>query len=337
MSVTIKDVAKKAGVTPAVVSRVLNNDSTLSIKNETRDNVIRAASELNYQPNSIARSLRSKTTGTLGMLVPDIANPYFVNIIKGAQDYALENDMCLILINTDDIWENEKKLINVLINKKVDGILYLSAHLDIKANTLLSAGLIPYVLVNRNSVNSNTSYVGTDNFAGAYMAVQHLLSLGHTKIAHISGPLYTDTASGRLQGYFAAIKAAGFQQNPRYIIESSFTFEGGHSAAKELLSLENPPTAIFAANDLIAMGTIVSADEMNLSVPEDLSVIGMNDIWTGKYFMPPLTTISYDAYKMGSEACKMLINQIANNNQDQLRIILEPSLVIRKSTAQVKK
>jgi DNA-binding LacI/PurR family transcriptional regulator len=293
-----------------------------------------AVTELNYSPNPIARSLRGKTSSTIGMLVPDIGNPFFVDIIKGAQDTAFLNDMMLLLINSDEIWQNEKKMINMLISKKVDGILYLSAHLDIKATQYMDDNNIPYVLVNRNSANAHTSFVGLDNINGALIAVQHLIECGHTKIAHISGPLFTDTASGRLQGYHKALSMTGIKHRPEYIVESSFTYKGGFEAVKKLLELDDRPTAIFAANDLIAMGAIVGANEVGVTVPDSLSIIGFNDIWVASHFMPPLSTVYFDNYKMGSEACRMLIDIISDNKAEK-QFILEPKLVVRNSTARL--
>lgn len=337
MSVTIKDVAKRAGVTPALVSRVINNDPTLSVKEETRARIFKAADELSYLPNPFAQSLRTKSTKTLGMLVPDIGNPFFINIIKGAQDAALARDMCLLLINTDEVWENEKKLIQMLVNKKVDGILYLSAHMDIKAIRLIEELKTPYVLVNRNSGDENTLYVGLDNLNGALLAMKHLVELGHEKIAHIAGPLYTDTASGRLQGYRTALHMRGIELNLDYVIETSFSFDGGEQAVKKLLAMKGDrPTAIFAANDLIAMGAVSGANEMGVSVPEDLSIVGFNNIWVAKHFMPPLTTVDFDNYKMGEEACNMLVDKIADPKMEPRQVVLEPHLVVRKSTAKPK-
>ncbi len=336
MSVTIKDVAREAGVTPAVVSRTLNNDKTLSIKDETRERVLVAAKKLRYRPNPFAQNLRSNNTKSIGMLVPDIANPFFTDIIKGAQDAALERDMYIVLLNTDEVWQKEKKLINMLVGKKVDGILYLSAHLDIKATELMGKAEMPYVLVNRNAVNTGKSFVGLDNIKGAMMAMEHLYEQGHQKIAHLAGPLYTDTASGRAQGYRAGLMVHGLELRQEYIIETEYSYEGGRDAMVQLLKdVENRPTAVFAANDLIAMGAVAGAAEMGLSVPSDISIIGFNDIWIAKHFMPPLSTVGFDNYRMGKEACKMLIETIDNPHMEARELILEPYLCVRDSVAKI--
>jgi DNA-binding LacI/PurR family transcriptional regulator len=336
MQITIRDVAKRAGISPAIVSRVVNKDALLSIKEETRKRVEEAVVALNYIPNPIARGLRRSSTSTIGMIVPDIANPFFTDIIKGAQDVSIENGLFLILFNTDEDWENEKKSIEILARQKVDGILYLSAHLDFMATRMFEQIKMPYVLVNRNTVDINTSFVGLDNINGAMMAVEYLAKLGHTKIAHISGPLHTDTGSGRLQGYRKGLLKLGIKHEMDYLVEAPFSFDGGYKAINKLLSLEDKPSAIFAANDLIAMGSIAGAASMSVKVPRDLSIIGFNNIWVAPYCMPPLTTISFDNYKMGYEACKMLIKTISEPSQIASKLILEPKLVVRQSTAHYK-
>lgn len=336
MGVTIKDVARHAGVSPAIISRILNNDISLSIKDTTRQKVLDSIVTLNYRPNPVARGLRCNSTAILGMIVPDIANPFFVDIIKGAQTAAMESGYCLMIINTEEKDETETKTIEILSQQRVDGILNLSAHMDQGATNKLNGSKLPYVLVNRNSADGDTSFVGLDNVEGAVLAVEHLIGLRHRKIAHITGPGYTDTGIGRLQGYRMALMQHKIAYRSEYCVEAPFTFEGGLQAITKLCSLPDRPTAVFASNDLIAMGAIAGASALSLNVPNDLSIIGFNDIWLAQYTMPPLSTVYFDNYLMGYEACKMLISKIVNPELKANMFILKPKLVVRQSTIAIK-
>ena len=329
---TIKIVAKLAGVTPSVVSRVINQDSRLSIREETRNRILQAIKELNFRPNQIARSLRMKSTATIAMVVPDIANPFFAEIIKGAQDNAAKKEYSLILCNTDENALKEKDYIKLLVNKQTDGIILASVYIEDETIGLLQNFNIPYVLVNRTFKNDKVSYVIVDNVYGAVHAVQHLIDLGHKKIAHISGLLYTETGLTRLEGYRKTLMKNKIDFNSDYVVESTFTEQGGYEAMLKLLRVSPLPSAVFASNDLIAFGAIDAIKEHNLSVPEDISVVGFNDIWMAKRITPPLTTVRFPLYDMGRISIEILINKIQKQNNLKDKIILTPELIIRKST-----
>ena len=329
---TIKDVAKLSGVTPAIVSRVINNDKTLNIKDNTRQKILESIEELRYRPNIIAKSLRTKTSKTVAIIIPDILNPFFHQVIKGVQDFFTKQDISLMLCDTNDDTELEKKYVETLYNQQVDGILFATVNYDNDITDFLERSKINYVLVNRGS-HKNKFSVKTDDLCGAETAVEHLIKLGHKKIAHISGTFSTDTAFDRLTGFRNAIIKNDLTLYPEYIMQGSYTEIDGYTNAKRLLQLPNPPTAIFAANDLMAIGVIKAVYEMNLKIPDDISVVGFNDIWVCDNLNPPLTTIRSPLFKMGHVAAELLQNVINGIEEIEKNIVLPVELVIRNSTA----
>ncbi len=335
MNITIKDVAKQAGVTAAVVSRVINDDPKLSIREETRSRVLEAVEKLEYRPNAIARSLRTKTTGTIAMIIPDITNPFFPEIIKGAQIAAAENGFSLILFNTEEDVGKQREYIELVSEKQMDGVLLASVHTDDESIDLLERYKKPYVLVNRITRNIQSSFVTVDDVYGARVAIEHLIQFGHRKIAHISGPLYTDTGLQRLEGYRKALKKFGVEFSLDYIAESKYDEDGGYKAMKQLFSLENKPTAVFAANDLIAIGAISAIEDEGLKVPENISIVGFNDIWVAQKISPPLTSVKFPLFDMGYLASEILIKKTQGKVVCEDKMVLEPELVVRSSTRRI--
>ncbi len=332
MKITIKDVAKEAGVSPAIVSRVINEDPKLSIRDETRERVLEVVEKLEYRPNAIARSLRTKTTGTIAMIIPDITNPFFPEIIKGAQTASAKEGFSLILFNTEENIEKQREYIELVSEKQIDGVLLSSVYSDDKSIDLLEKYKKPYVLANRITRNIKSSFVIVNDFYGAVLAVEHLIQLGHRKIAHISGPLYTETGLQRSEGYRKTLNKFGIESCSEYVVESKFEEENGYKAMKQLLSLEDIPTGVFAANDLIAIGALSAIEEKGLMVPKDISIVGFDDIWVTSKLSPPLTSIRFQLFDMGYLASKILIQKIQGKVVDNDRIVLEPELVVRCST-----
>ena len=336
LKVTIKDVAKRAGVDPSTVSRIINNDPKLSVREETRLRILETIRELGYQPNSIARNLRLNTSGTIGMLIPDITNPLFPAVIKGVESFSSEKDLSLILCNTGDLPEKELKMIRFLLNRRVDGLLLASVHMRDETIAEVEKSGVPYVLVNRGNRKDAGAYVVADNAAGAKMAVRHLIDLGHRKIAHIAGFLYTDSGIERLEGYRKELNLADIRLDSEYIVEAGYSELGGYKAMNKLLLLPDPPTAVFAVNDLTAMGALLAMNEHGVRVPEDISIVGFDDIWVVERITPALTTVKVPLYEMGYLAMNMLFQKMKEVPIEQERIILESSLVVRRSTAAVK-
>lgn len=336
MRITIKDVAERVGVNPSTVSRVLNGDSTLSIREETKNRILEAIKEMGYTPNPIARSLRKKTSDAIGLLIPDITNPFFPEVIKGAETAASEKGLSLILCNTDENSDRERNLVRFLIDRRVDGMLLFSSRLEDETVSEVEKSGIPYVLVNRGSRSNSGAHVVVDNALGARLAMQHLISLGHCKIAHISGFLYTETGLERLEGYRKSLNAAGLPFDSEYMVEAGFTVQQGYIAMQKLLSLKNPPTAVFAANDLMAMGAMTAITEKGFRVPEDISLVGFDDIWVAERITPALTTVKIPLNEMGSLAMQIISDKIEQKEIQDERIILNPELIIRSSTTAVK-
>lgn len=336
MKVTIKDVARKAGVDPSTVSRIINNDPRLSVRDETRQRIMGAINELGYQPNSIARSLRLNNSHTIGMLIPDITNPLFPEVIKGVEDLSSEKDLSLILCNTGDLYEKEFKMIQFLLNRRVAGLLLASVHLREDAIAEVEKSGVPFVLVNRGNRKDRAAFVVADNATGAKMAVRHLIDLGHRKIAHIAGFLYTDSGIERLEGYRKELNLADLPIDSGYMVEAGYSETGGYQAMRKLLDLPDPPTAVFAVNDLTAMGAIIAIKEQGLRVPEDISIVGFDDIWVAERISPPLTSVKVSLYEMGKLAMDMLYQRINHLPVEQEGITMPVSLAVRSSTAVVK-
>ncbi|MBU2439328.1 LacI family transcriptional regulator, partial [bacterium] len=308
MNPTIKDVAELVGVHPSTVSRVINDDSRISEK--TREKVFLIIKKLGYTPNAIARGLKTKRTHTLGMLIPDITNPFFAEIARGVEDAANKNDFNIILCNTDDRLKKERTYLEILRGKRVDGLILGTAHIKDKSILELEKNNFPYILVSRNIEELDKNCVIVDDEAGGIMATEYLIKLGHRRIAHITGPLKTRSALNRLKGYKLAFKKYEIEYRDELVGEGDFRIKGGYQVMKRFLKLAEPPTAIFAANDLLALGAMQAIQKKNFHIPEDFSVIGFNDIELASFVYPALTTIRQPMLEMGALAVKMLLRII---------------------------
>jgi len=335
--VTIRDVAQRAQVTPAIVSRVINSDKTLNIKDETRANVLEAIKALNYVPNSVARSLRTQTSNTIGVLISDIANPFYTEIVKGIQSAAAENGYTIVLCDTTDSSEVEKKHIEKLRSQFVDGIILASSYVEDDVISMLEDFNIKYVLVNRGSGDSSAPYVKSDDTEGIAEAMKYLLEKGHRRIAHLAGPLYAETSIRRLSSYRKALYAADIPYNSQYVVETMFDEQSGYEACNTLLKLEDRPTAICAANDMTAIGAMRAIKEAGLSVPEDISIIGYNDIWVASKVSPALTTVRCNMDEMGKKALKILMELIKGTPMVEHKVVLPTKLIKRESVKELSK
>lgn len=325
-SAKLRDVAAEAGVDPSVVSRVLSGDGRLSVRPETRARVLEAAARLNYRPNRAARTLKTARTMVLGMVVSDLANTAYSLIAQGAEKRAAKAGYVLMVMR-GTIPEHLEELLG-----RVDGLLVASATSE-GSYFRSHLGDIPTVLVNRKEPGDIPA-VRVDDEAGAAVAVRHLLSLGHRRVAHVAGPQNADTARRRLEGYLSALSTDGVDARPEWVVEASVYDEAeGHLAATRLLALDPRPTAIFAANIRLAIGTLAATRRMGLSVPGDVSVVGFDDTPLAAFLEPPLTTVRMPLAELGSQAVESLLGEIDGRRAGDVFVSLPPELVVRASTA----
>ena len=322
------DVAKAARVHPSTVSRVLSDRPGHTLRAETRERVLAVVDRLGYRPSALARSLRLQRTLTLGMLVPDIANTFLAGIIKGAEIAAHERGYTLILCNTGDVPEREATYIRVLRERQVDGVLVASTRMaDGTIDGLRDDGF-PFVLVNRTAGGADDLVVSVDNRRSAALVVEHLVERGHTRIAHVAGPRSTTTGSERIAGAIDAGRRAGIGID---VVEAETWSElGGYRAARQLLR-DIPPTAIFGANDLIALGALRAAREAGLRMPEDMALAGFNDTLEAELI--GLTTVHVEQEEMGARAASLLIAQLEGDVISERNVVLPAELIVRSSTA----
>ena len=280
----------------------------------------------------MARSLKAKTTATIGLLVPNSLNPYFAELARGIEDYCERNGYCVILCNSDDNPEKQRSYLRVLLEKRIDGLIVASAGGDIGLAQGLAGVKTPMVIVDRGLDGVDADLVRIDHEYGAYLATRHLLELGHRDIATIGGPSSTSVAQMRQAGFCRALQEAGITVRPERMLESDFTSTGGYSAAAILLE-GNPPSAIFAGNDMIGIGVLRAAAERNVRVPSELSVIGFDDIQMSRYVYPALTTVGQSILQLGEMAAEVLLRRIATPSLVTDQRIVTPSIVLRESTA----
>lgn len=328
---TIKDVAALAGISYTTVSHVLNK--TRPVSEQVRIKVEAAIAELDYVPSAVARSLKARSTATIGLLVPNSVNPYFAELARGIEDGCERKGYCVILCNSDDDPQKQRSYLRVLLEKRIDGLIVASVGEDADLQGSLASVRTPMVIVDRALEGVEADLVRIDHELGAYLATQHLLQLGHQAIAYIGGPASTSVAQLREAGYRRALGEAGVPVAREWIVNSDFTSLGGYAAAAQLLEGKRP-TAIFAGNDMIGIGVLRAAAERNICVPSELSVIGFDDIQLSRYVFPALTTVGQSIRELGESAAALLLSRIAQPLQGapEQRIVA-PKIVLRESTA----
>ncbi|GGU79626.1 LacI family transcriptional regulator [Pseudomonas laurentiana] len=328
---TIKDVAALAGISYTTVSHVLNK--TRPVSEQVRLRVEAAITELNYVPSAVARSLKARSTATIGLLVPNSVNPYFAELARGIEDACERNGYCVILCNSDDNPKKQRNYLRVLLEKRIDGLIVASVGEDGDLLESLSTVCTPMVIVDRALEGVEADLVRIDHEQGAYMATRHLLELGHRDIACINGPADTSVARMRLAGFTRALAEAGVSVGENRVVDSDFTGFGGYGAAAKLLG-GNRPSAIFAANDMIGIGVLRAAAERSICVPSELSVIGFDDIQLSQYVYPALTTVGQSIRELGEIAVERLLHRISGSTGGAVeQRIVTPSIVVRESTA----
>jgi len=331
---TIKDIARLAKVSHTTVSRALNDKSR--IRKETKEKILSIASELNYQPNLIARSLVMRRTKTLGLVITTIANPFYTELAQGIEATARGLGYNIILCSTRSDLSVEKQYIDMLKSKGVDGILFTSAHMGDPNICSLAEEGFPIILVNRRTyhplVREKVDYVGVDNIRGGFLAVEHLIKLGHQRIGVIGGSSESSVGFERLEGGRRALNAYGLEQKADYFLEGDFLKGSGYQGGMRFLEMTEPPTAIFAANDYMALGAYEAIVEKGKRVPEDIALVGFNDIEFAAIRGIELTTIGQKKYDMGTRAVKALVEKVEGTRVGPSEeIILEPELIVRKT------
>lgn len=331
---TIKDIARMAKVSHTTVSRALNDKSR--IKDETKKRILSIARQLNYRPNFIARSLVMKQTKTLGLVITTIANPFYTELSQGIETTAIGLGYNIILCSTNYDLSVERQYTDMLRSKGVDGIIFTSAHMGDPNIIGLAEEGFPIVLVNRRTyhptVREKVDYIGVDNIRGGFLAVEHLIKLGHDRIGVIGGSSESSVGFERLEGGKKALATYGLGVVGNYFLEGDFLRGSGYRGGKEFLKMTPHPTAIFATNDYMALGTYQAIIEEGMKVPEDIALIGFNDIEFTSMKGVELTTIGQKKYEMGALAVKTLIERIEGREAGPSKeIILDPELIVRKT------
>ncbi|PSW20669.1 LacI family DNA-binding transcriptional regulator [Photobacterium sanctipauli] len=327
---TIKDVAKHAGVSTSTVSHVLNK--TRFVSEDISVRVLAAVDELNYAPSALARSLKVNHTRTFGMLVTTSTNPFFGEVVKGVERRCYEQGYNLILCNTEGDTQRMHSNLDTLLQKRVDGLLLMCSEVEDKAFDLFGRHQpIPTVVMDWGPIDFPSDKIQDNSHHGGYLATRHLIEQGHTEIGCLTGPLDKQPAQQRLSGFVQAMEEAGLTINKDWIASGNFECEGGEIAFNEVFAKGKLPTALFVCNDMMAMGVINTAHKKGISVPDDLSIVGYDDIKLAKYITPSLTTIHQSKHRLGQQAVDTLLDKIQNKRDTSKVIQLEPTLVERDS------
>lgn len=332
MKVTVKDVAKQAKTSVATVSRVINNSGFVSP--DLKKRVIKVINELEYHPNAIAKSLKKDKTNMIGLLISDITNPFFSAIVRGVEDTVYKEGFTVFLCNTDKDKNKENKYIMQLLEKQVEGLIISAATSDADNFRILIDRKIPLVFVNRAPENLQVDAVINNNEYGGYIATKHLIELNHKKIATIVGPNDINTGYERKNGYIKALEEFGIKINTNFIKIGDFSMESGYKAVKELLRLKMLPTAIFIANNEMALGAVKALKEEKVKIPEDISIVGFDSSAWMEVVEPKIATVNQHSYELGHQSANYLLKRILGKGDYAENIIkvLEPDFVIGNST-----
>jgi DNA-binding LacI/PurR family transcriptional regulator len=326
---TIEDVARVAGVSTATISRVLAGYENVS--DETRQRVMEVARVLNYQPNRNARNLRKNTTSKIGVVISDIQNPFFGSVVRGIEKITIKDEYTLILGNSDEDPEHERKLITMLLEEGVAGIIIVPTDLDVESYRALTRSHTPFIVIDRRLPLPDLDMVLVNGAAGAEMAVEFLVNLGHRKIGYVGGLKHLSVMHEREQGYLTALQKHGLPLVKDFLRQGNNRQDGGYTGVCELLSLNEPPTAILIANNLMTLGGLQAIHETGLEIPEQVSLVGFDDMDWASSLRPPLTVVAQPAYEMGETAALILLSRIRNPGQPHQTIMLDTRLIVRAS------
>jgi LacI family transcriptional regulator len=334
---TLREVAEAASVHVATASRALNPQTRAMVSPATADRVLRAARSLGYRPNIYARSLKTARSDSIGVVIPDLTNPLVPPMVRGAEDVLLRSGYNLMVVNTDNDPERERAQIQSLRARQVEGLIVATAHLEHPYLEKLHAEGVPLVLANRLLGAGHIPSVTADNAVGSAMAVEHLAALGHRRIAHVSGPEDLSTGRVRRRGYLDGLRAAGLPDDPDLLVTcDAWTEEEGARALGRLLDSGTEVTGVVAGHDRVALGCYDALILRGLSCPEDVSVVGFNDMPFMDKMRPALTTVRIEHYEVGAEAARLLLDALREPARPPRTVLLPPRLVVRSSTAPVR-
>jgi LacI family transcriptional regulator len=330
MVTTIEHVARHAGVSIRTVSRVLNNRP--DVAPTTRARVQQAIAELNFRPNTVARSMVTGSTRTIGVVLPDISNPFFSRVVRGCEDVLAQAGYNMFLCNTDEDVEKERDYLALLRDRQVDGLILWGCRIDGDSAQAIIGSVLPTIAVDCAPFEGNVMRLNVANRQGAYTITQHLISLGHTRIGHLAGPQQRLTAQHRLGGYLQALGEANLTPTAECIVEAAPSVFHGYTAALELLRPERRLSAIFAYNDLMAIGAILASQQIGRRVPQDVAIVGFDDIVTAALVRPALTTMRIDQYRIGVLSGQQLVERMQQAHPAQSSAAEFPTtLIVRHS------
>lgn len=328
----MKDVARLAGVSTSTVSHVINNNRFVS--DSVRDRVMAAVETLNYAPSALARSLKINQTQTIGMLLTASSNPFYAEVVRGVERCCYEREYSLILCNTEGDYDRLNRSLETLLQKRVDGVLLMCTENQRPlAKTLLRYPSVPIIVMDWAPFEGVSDIIKDNSLLGGDIATRHLIERGYRKIACIAGPQDKTTADNRLQGYRQAMRRAGLNIPNDYIVYGDFEFETGRQAMRKLLALDERPEAVFCCNDAMAVGVYHALYQAGLSVPQDMAVVGYDDIELARYMSPPLTTIHQPKDELGELAVDTLLYRLGHPEIEPNVLVLTPELVVRQSVA----
>lgn len=329
--INLQEVAKKAGVSIATVSRVVNEDRV--VKDETKLRVQKAIKQLGYRPNRVAQRLRTtkRSSRLIGLLIPDIQNPFYVDVIRGIEQYAYANNSAVVIGNFSQNEEREKFYIDILRSESVDAFIVAPfPGMNEYVEELVQEGFA-VVCIDRGLPNVDVDVVKVDNFQGAFEAVEHLIKIGHVRIGHIRGNPHIPTTLERQAGYEAALNKYGIVIDPGIIKGRDSDHQSGVEFIGELLDLPNPPTAVFTANNLLTLGALETIHARGLRIPEDIAIVGFDDMYWSMSLNPPLTAVRQSGFEIGRLAIELLYKRIADPFRSKVNVVLKTALIVRKS------
>jgi LacI family transcriptional regulator len=330
MAITMQDIARDVGVSVVTVSKVLRNQGEISVA--TRNRVLRRAKELNYQTNWIARSLVTRRTFTIGLLLPDFTHPFFAEIAKAVAETVRPHGYHVIISYFDENPELEKTEAESLLARQVDGLILASAQPGAKAFADMQKRKVAFVLIDRPIAGVQASFVGVDNHAIGQLATAHLIERGCCRIAHLRGP-GIGIATGRMRGYRSALAKRGLPFFPGYVVDAGYQDDSGHEAMRKLLQRNPVPDGVFCYNDPVAIGAMRAISEAGLKVPEDIAVVGAGNVHYSDFLAVPLTTVDQGTFEIGQRAANLLLERIAAKRSLRPRkVLIVPRLVVRQST-----